>query len=52
VQRQLPGGVLGLPDRQTSLAQLDIVAVQRDRLADPHPGHRQQPQQSAVGRRA
>jgi hypothetical protein len=52
VQRQLPGGVLGPADRQPPLVQVDVVAVQRDRLADPHPGRRQQPQQGHVDARS
>ena len=35
--------------RQPLLGQLDVGTVKRDRLADPHAGHRQQPDQRLIG---
>ena len=37
--------VLGVANGEPLLGQLDVSAVKRDRLADPHAGHRQQPDQ-------
>ena len=51
VKRNLAGAsVLPVADGEPVLGQLDVCAVQRDHLADPHAGHGQQPDQRLVGR--
>ena len=52
VQRNLSGlAELGLSDPQHAAGQVDVVAVQAQRLADAQPGHRQQPDQGLEGGR-
>jgi hypothetical protein len=41
--------VLAAADNEPPARQVDVVAVERDRLTDPHPGHGQQPDQRLVG---
>ena len=53
VQRHEPGAiVLGVPDGDQAGVEVDVVALERDRLADPHAGHGEQPEQRLVARRA
>ena len=47
---QLPGlAELAVAHHQPSGGEVDVAAVERDRLAHPDPGHRQQPDQGRVG---
>ncbi len=39
-----------VPDRQHAAARVEVVAVEADRLADPHAGRRQKADQDPVGR--
>jgi hypothetical protein len=51
VQRNQPGlAELRLPDQQHALLPVDVGAVKLDGLTDPQAAHRQQPEQSLVGR--
>ena len=43
---------LGVAHDQQSVGEVDVGAVEADRLTDPHPGDRQQPDQRAHRRRA
>jgi len=53
VQRQLARfAELALAHGQQRVPQVEVRALQPDRLADAHPGHRQQPDQRAIGRLA
>ena len=46
MQRQLPGlAELAVPHQRAARWQVDVAAVERDRLPDPDAGHRQQPDQ-------
>ena len=52
VQRDQPGAVeLRVADRNDPGLQVDVVAVEADRLADPHAAGSEQPKQRLVGRR-
>jgi hypothetical protein len=52
MQRQLPGlAELAVAHHDQSAAQVDVAAVERDHLTDPHPGGGQQPDQRGIGRR-
>ena len=52
VQRDQPGAVeLCVADRNDPGLQVDVVAVETDRLADPHAAGSEQPEQRLVGRR-
>jgi hypothetical protein len=50
VERDLPGAsVLAAAHAEPPLEQLDVRTVKRDRLADPHASHGQQPDQRLIG---
>jgi len=50
VQRQQPGlAELGLAHGQHAADEVEVTAVEADRLTDPHPGHREQADQRLVG---
>ena len=52
VQGHQPGlAELGLADQQHALGPVDVAAVELDRLTDPQPAGRKQPDQGVVGRR-
>ena len=52
VQRHQPGTVeLRVADRDDTGGDVDVVAAQADRFAQPHPGHGEQPEQRLVCRR-
>ena len=51
VKRNLTrAAVLAVADREPTHRQLDLAAIERDYLADPHPGHSQQPDQRLIRR--
>jgi len=53
VQRQLPRlAELSFADRQHACVEVDVVAVQAERLGDPHAGNREQPDHRPVQHRS
>ena len=53
VQRHQPRPVaFRFADRDHTGVEIDVFALERERLADPHAGHGQQPEQRLIARRA
>ena len=44
--------VRGLADRDQAGVEVDVLALKRDRLPDPHAGDGKQPEQRLIARRA